>query len=98
MSINSTKDDFRTLDCNILAPEQCVIVITTVILFYYFPNKIRSLFLTNKKNDDEGYFSPGNCLGQLKKDEEPQPPLALLKQQGITVVGLGGTLTDVNKP
>ena len=79
MSNNSTKVYFTTLHCNILGSRQCVIVITTVKLFCYFPNKIKSLFLTNKQNDDERYFSPGNYIGQLKNKEEPQPPLASLK-------------------
>ena len=30
-------------------------------------------------NDDEGFFGPGNYLGQLKKKEYPQPPLTSLK-------------------
>ena len=79
MSSNSTKADFTTLHCNILASRECVIVITIVKLFCYFPNERKYLCLTNKKNDDEGYFNPGNDLGQLKKKEEPQPALASLK-------------------
>ena len=35
--------------CNVLASRESVIVITTVILFCYFPDKIRYLFFTNKK-------------------------------------------------
>ena len=69
MPINSTKADFTTLHCNLLAPRECVIVITRVKSFCYFPNKIKFLFFDQQKYDDEGYFSPDHYLGQFKKKE-----------------------------
>ena len=51
-----------------------------VIFFLHFPNKTMvSNFLAIKQNNDEGYFSTVNHLGQLKKKERPHPSAELLK-------------------